>query len=103
MVYGGMYRGTGVLSKEFVTMCITEHTPVGQWPYGFLWHLNTKDQRHLDRVDGFLVLGQGEQALAALPEKNHVLCWVSSTWVNELGYRLAMKEIDEKFVKRLAE
>jgi CubicO group peptidase (beta-lactamase class C family) len=101
MLDGGVYRGDRIISKRYVQLSTTQHTKAGQWPYGFYWHLNTKDQRHLDNIDGFLALGQGEQVIAVLPEQELVICWMSSTWVNKLGYRVAMKEINEKWIRNI--
>ncbi len=101
MLDGGVYRGERILSERYVQLSTTQHTKAGQWPYGFYWHLNTKDQRHLDKIDGFLALGQGEQVIAVLPEQNLVICWMSSTWVNNFGYRVAMNEINEKWIKNI--
>jgi hypothetical protein len=78
-----------------VQLCVTQHTPADEWPYGFFWHLNTRDQRHLDNIDGYLALGQGEQAIAVLPGQNLVICWMSSTWINNFGYHVAMKTIND--------
>jgi len=101
MLDAGVYRGERIVSERYVMLCVTQHTKAGQWPYGFYWHLNTEDQRHLDNIDGFLALGQGEQVIAVLPKQNLVICWMSSTWVNNFGYRVAMKEISDNWVKNI--
>jgi CubicO group peptidase (beta-lactamase class C family) len=101
MLDGGVYRGERIVSERYVQLSTTQHTKAGQWPYGFYWHLNTKDQRHLDNIEGFLALGQGEQVIAVLPRESLVVCWMSSTWVNKFGYRVAMKEINDKWIKNI--
>jgi CubicO group peptidase (beta-lactamase class C family) len=101
MLDGGVYRGERILSEKYVQVSVTQHTKAGQWPYGFYWHLNTEEQRHLDNIDGFLALGQGEQVIAVLPKPNLVICWMLSTWVNNFGYRVAMKEINDNWVKHI--
>jgi CubicO group peptidase (beta-lactamase class C family) len=101
MLDGGVYRGERILTERYVQLSVTQQTKAGQWPYGFYWHLNTEDQRHLDNIDGFMALGQGEQVIAVLPKQNLVICWMSSTWVNNFGYRVAMREINGNWVKHI--
>lgn len=101
MLDEGVHRGRRILSAEYVRLSVMQHTKENQWPYGFFWHLNAKDQRHLDNVDGFMALGHGEQVIAVLPEQSLVICLMSSTYANKFGYRAAMKVINDNWIKHI--
>lgn len=107
MLDDGVYRGRRIISSEYVRKSTQQHTAEGQWPYGFYWHLINNSRRHLQTVDGYTALGQGEQIITVVPSLNLVIVAVSSSWFygntyGRLGRFAIFDSLDETLVRRLS-
>ncbi|CAK7202862.1 hypothetical protein SEUCBS139899_005589 [Sporothrix eucalyptigena] len=87
LVQNGVYNGQRIVSEKFLSKATRQQTPDGDYPYGFYFHVNqktnsegTKEWVHVNGVDGYFMLGQGEQVLFIAPEEQLVVAAFSSSW-----------------------
>ncbi|CAK7231317.1 hypothetical protein SBRCBS47491_007889 [Sporothrix bragantina] len=87
LLHNGVYNGHRVVSEAYLAEATRQQTPNGDYPYGFYFHANqttkadgTKEWIHLDGIDGYFMLGQGEQVLFISPEEQIIVAAFSSTW-----------------------
>lgn len=76
----GVWHGKQVVSAAWIAESTRRQTPDGLYPYGFYWHLNVPEERHVDKLNGFLALGQGGQMIMIFPEEDLIIVTTSATW-----------------------
>ncbi|KAH8898607.1 beta-lactamase/transpeptidase-like protein [Thozetella sp. PMI_491] len=79
----GVYNSQRILSEAYIKIATSQQTPSHDYPYGFYFHINTPSiaaGRHIDLLDGYLALGQGEQFIFVSPQKKIVISGFSSSW-----------------------
>ncbi|KAH8649800.1 beta-lactamase/transpeptidase-like protein [Xylariales sp. PMI_506] len=92
LLQGGTYGNIQIVPKWYVEAATSQQTASSDYPYGFYFHLNHlgKTERgadvgeHLDGIDGYFALGQGQQVLFVAPKANLVIATFSSTWHREI-------------------
>jgi CubicO group peptidase (beta-lactamase class C family) len=72
----GLFKGRRIVSEDYIRLATSRFSKEGQWP---------------------MMIGQGEQVCGIYRERGLVIAWMSSTWVNNFGYRVAMRTIDEEW------
>ncbi len=81
MLGNGTWRSKRILSPTWVRGSTRQQSAPGQYPYGFYWHLNTAERRHVPEWDGYMALGQGGQVIAVYPKQDLVIVLTSSNWL----------------------
>ena len=79
VVGDGVWRGTRVLSHEFVARASSPHFPLGRRQYGYLWWVD--DRPYKDRtVRAVMALGNGGQIVMAVPELDLVVTFMGGNY-----------------------
>lgn len=89
LLQNGQYNGRQIVPAAYAAEATRQQTKLDDYPYGYYFHINqretvddsaTKEWVHLDGMDGYFMLGQGEQILFIAPKEQIVLAAFSSTW-----------------------
>ena len=79
MIDDGMWRGTRVLSKEFVARASSPHFQIGRRKYGYQWWID--DRPYKDRtVRAVMALGNGGQIVMAVPDLDLVIAFMGGNY-----------------------
>jgi CubicO group peptidase (beta-lactamase class C family) len=88
LLHNGVQDGRQVIPESYISTATARHTPSSDYPYGLYFHLNElgkvgkgpRKGEHVDEVDGYFALGQGQQVLFVAPEAGLVIAAFSSSW-----------------------
>lgn len=82
MVGKGVYRGTRVVSEEYIELATRRQTREGDYPYGFFFHVNEAG-RHVkgeESGDAYMAVGSGGQVIWVAPRQRLVFVALGSSW-----------------------
>ncbi|CDK25313.1 unnamed protein product [Kuraishia capsulata CBS 1993] len=80
MLDDGVFDGKRILSSEYIALSTSHQSPPGDYPYGFFWHLNPKENGRMKGLCGYWALGQGGQFFGIFPKHKTVVAVNSSCW-----------------------
>jgi CubicO group peptidase (beta-lactamase class C family) len=95
LLQNGQYNGQQISPSAYVTEATPQQTGTEDYPYGYYFHVNqresidstTKEWIHLEGMDDYFMLGQGEQILFIAPKEQIVMAAFSSTWHRDQSAR----------------
>lgn len=103
MLGKGMYKGTRVVSEEYIELATTRQTGEGDYPYGFYFHLNSGGWhvKGKEFEKAYMAVGSGGQIIWVAPEHSLVLVAVGSSWHDFDLTPAVVKAFGETVLKKL--
>jgi len=80
MLDRGAWKGSQILSPQWVAESTRQHTAPSDYPYGYYWHLSTSAMPRLPGFDAFMAIGQAGQFIIVIPKEALVIVVTSSNW-----------------------
>lgn len=79
MMDGGMWQGQRVVSESWARDSVRKHTPLGDYDYGYQWHLRTLETPG-EPVEAFCAAGYGGQWIFGVPALDMVTVFTAGAY-----------------------